>query len=195
MVKELDWGQKGDDQVSFAPNDPARLAPCTQDQVAGEGVIPGEDAVAGYFGGVKGSFVFLEAADCSDRGCPFGVFEPFTGKKLFEDMRRLSPKGKIAEIRFAKIGQGLVMRYPRVVPAGCSIPQKRSQCWNEILRTTGLTPRRIPKCIGYSGFNRQEGYGTGDLRDPSVVSFPVEVTIPEFRQRIIPGTAECWAAD
>jgi hypothetical protein len=195
VLKEVDWGQKGDDLISIGPNDPAHLTPCTQEHADGETIIPHEDGDAGYFGGVKGKFVFLVAADCFDRGCPFGVYDALTKKKLFEDQRRLSPKGQIAEIRFAKSGSNLVMSYPRVVAAECSLPLKKSQCWKQILHTTGLTPQTMPKCIGYDGFNRLEGYGTDDLRDPSVVSFPVEVTVPEFKSRILPGSVMCWAAD
>jgi hypothetical protein len=194
-VKELDWGQEGDDRISIGPNDPAHLTPCTQKHTSGETVIPSEDQNAGYFGGVKGSFVFLDAADCFDRGCPFGLFDASTGKKLFEDQLRLSPKGRIAEISFVKRSGNLVMRYPSVVPAKCSLPQKKTECWNEILHTTGLTPQPIPKCVGYSGFNRHEGYGTDDESDPSVISFPVEVTLQDFKRRILPGSVTCWAAD
>ena len=195
MAKELDWGQEGDDWISIAPNDPAHLTPCTQEHAEGEAVFPGEDGDVGYFGGVKGNFVFLDAADCFDRGCPFGVFDAFTRKKLFEDWKRLRPKGKIAEIRFAKSGRNLVMRYPRVVAAKCSLPQRRSECWMEILRSTRLAPQPMPKCFAYDGFDRRTGSGTSDQSDPSVVSFPVEVTIPDFKRRILPGAVACWAAD
>jgi hypothetical protein len=195
MVKELDWKQKGDDWISIAPNTRAHLTPCSQEHGQSEIVIPPENGLAGYFGGVKANLVFLDAADCFDSGCPFGVFEPFTGKKLFEDSTRLSNTGEISEILFGKNNGNLVMRYPRVVPAECSLPQKKSECWNDIIRTTGLTPQPIPKCIGYSGFNRQEGFGTSDQSDPSVVSFSVEVTIPEFKTHILPGPVTCWAAD
>ena len=193
MVKELDLGQKGDEWISIAPNDATHLTPCAQDHADSE--IDFQKWPEGYFGGVRGSFVFLDAADCFNSGCPFGVFDAFTKKKLFEDQRKLSPKGRIAEIRFAERGSNLVMRYPRVVSAKCSLPQEKSGCWKDILRTTGLAPQPIPKCIGYNGFNQREGYGTSDQSDPSVVSFPVEVTIPEFKIHILPGPVTCWAAD
>ena len=195
VVKELDWGQKGDDWISFAPNDSAHLNPCVEEHAKGEAIIPGKDGYAGYFDGVKGNFVFLRAADCLDRGCPFEVFEASTRKKLFKDWRRLSAKGEIAEIRFARIGHSLVMRYPRVVAAKCSLPLGKSGCWNKILRSTGLPPQPLPKCIGYDGFSEREVFGTSDQRDPSVISFPVEVTIPGFKQRILPGQVQCWSAD
>jgi hypothetical protein len=194
IVKELDLGQEGDEWISITPTEARRLTPCSQQHAEGEEVIHGEDWVAGYFVGVKTNFVFLEAPDCSNRGCPFGVFDAPTGKKLFEDQRRLSPKGRFAEIRFARIGGNLVMRYPRVVTAECSLPQKKSECWKEILHTTALTQQPMPECIGYSGFNQREGYGTDDESDPSVVSFPVEVTIPAFKSRILAGPVACWAA-
>jgi hypothetical protein len=192
VVKELDSGQKGDDWISIAPNDPSHPASCSQEHASGETVLQDWE---GYFGGVKEGLIFLDAADCSDRGCPFRVYEASTSKKLFEDQRRLSPKGKIAEIRFIRNGEHLVMRYPRVVTAECSLPQKKTVCWKQILSATGLNPQPIPNCIGYSGFIQREGYGTNDLTDPSVVSFPVEITIPGFNARILPGPAECWAAD
>ena len=195
MVKELDWGQKGDDWISIAPNDPAHLTPCTQTHSGDETVIPGEDGDAGYFGRVKGDFVFLYAADCFDSGCSFGVYDAFARKKLFEDSTRLSAKGQIAEIRLFNRGGKLVMRYPRVVAAECSLPQKKAECWKEILRTTGLSPQPMPKCFGYGGFDQRTGYGTNDPSDPSVVSFPVEVAIPGFNARILLGPVKCWAGD
>ena len=193
VVKELDSGQKGDDWISIATNDPAHFTPCNQEHASGESVF--QDWEEGYFGGVEGNLVFLVAADCFDLGCPFGVYDAFTGKKLFEDQRRLSPKGKISEIRLVDNSGNLVMHYPRVVAAECSLPLKKSECWKEILRNTGLAPQPMPNCVGYSGFNRREGRGTDDKSDPSVVSFPVEVTIPGFHTRILPGPVECWAAD
>jgi hypothetical protein len=193
MVKEVDLGQKGDEWISIAANDPAHLTPCTLEH--GKGEIVFQDWTEGYFGGAKGNLVFLVAADCFDRGCPFGVFDALSKKKLFEDQRGLSPKGKIAEIRFGKTGGSFFMRYPRVVAANCSLPQKKSECWRDILRSTGLAPQPIPTCSGYSGFNRSTGSGTDDKTDPSVVSFPVEVTIPDFKRRILPGYVACWAAD
>lgn len=184
MVKELDWGQKGDDWISITENDAAHAALCSQDHAEGETVF--QDWQGGYFGGVKGSFIFLVDADCFDKGCPFGVFEASTRKKLFEDLRRLSPKGKIAEIRFFRSSGGLAMRYPRVVAAKCSLPQKKSECWKEIMHSTGLTPQPAPRC---------SGYGKDDASDPSVVFIPVEVRIPAFNARILPGPVGCWAAD
>ncbi len=192
MVKQLDMGQKGAEWISIAPNDPAHLTPCNRKH-AGEKFR--RDSQGEYIAGVKGSFVFLEAADCFDRGCPFAVFDAASGKKLFEDQRRLSPKGKIAEIHFAKSGESLVMRYPRVVAAECSLPQEKSKCWRQILTSSGLTPQPAPKCAEYNGFNQATDSGTDDLRDPSVVSFQVEVTIPGFNVRILPGPVLCWAAD
>lgn len=194
-VKELDLGQKGDEWVSITPTDTAHLTPCIQKHAEGEAVIQGEPWIAGYFVGMKMNLVFLEAPDCFSSGCPFGVFEASTRKKIFEDQRRLGPKGKFAEIRFIRVGGDFAMRYPRVVSAKCSVPQKKSECWNEILRSTGLTPQPVPKCTGYSGFNRSTGSGTEDQSDPSVVSFPVEVTIPGFNARTLPGAVTCWAAD
>jgi hypothetical protein len=193
MVKQLDMGEKGAEWISITPNDPVHTTRCTQGRAQRETVI--QNWQDGYFGGVKEDFVFLVSADCFDSGCRFGVFETSTRKKLFEDHRRLSPKGKIAQIRFAKNGDSLVMRYPRVVSAECSLPEKKSECWKEILRSTGLPPQPAPKCAEYKGFNQAAGSGTDDLRDPSVVSFPVEVTIPGFKTRILPGPVACWAAD
>ncbi|MGA2352149.1 MAG: hypothetical protein ABSF70_17065 [Terracidiphilus sp.] len=183
MVKELDWGQKGDDWISIIPNS-TRLTPCTHEHIESEIVVP--EWQGRYFSGVKGSFIFIDDSDCTDRGCLFGVFEASTRKKIFEDQRRLSAKGKIEEIHFARIGESLVMRYPRVVEADCSLPETKSECWNTILHTTGLLPQPMPKCVGYSG---------PDETDPSVVSFPVEITIPEFKMHLLPGPVACWAQD
>ena len=195
VVKELDWGQKGDDWISFAPNIPSNPAPCVQDRVAGEAMMPVADGNAGYFYGVKANLVFLSAVDCFNLGCPFGIYDPSTAKKLFEDQLRLSLKGKAAQIRFERAGQRLVMHYPRVVTTECSLPQKKTECWNKILRSTGLAQQPMPKCFGYGGFDKQTVFGTDDLSDPSVVSFQVEVTLPELKAHVPGGPVACWAAE
>jgi hypothetical protein len=194
-VKELDWGQEGDDWISFVTINSAHLTPCTQKHTVGEIVITGGDWDAGYFGAVKENLVFLDAPDCANMGCPFGIYDPSTAKKVYEDQLRLNRNGKRTEILFLRSGGHLVMRYPRVVAAKCSLPQKKTECWKEILRTTGLAQQPIPKCFGYDGFNERTGFGTDDQSDPSVVSFQVEVSLPEFKTHNLAGPVACWAGE
>jgi hypothetical protein len=181
-VKELDLKQQGDEWISIVPISASNLPSCAQEHSNNEIVIKDW---SGYFDGVKGNFVFLNADDGYNGGYPFGVFDAATGKKLFEDSREL---GKEEKLRFVADGKGLILRYQRIDVAECSIPQKKSECWEEIKRKTGLRSQPMPVCAGYGG--------NIDETDPSVVSYPVEVALlPGFNRRLLSGPVKCWAAD
>src|SRR5262245_34179853 len=60
MVKEVDLGEKGAEQLSILPA-PGKARPdCKRDNASGEKVIEGW---FGYFKGVKGDYVFFDADD------------------------------------------------------------------------------------------------------------------------------------
>ena len=182
MVKELDLKELGDEWIAIAPDEDSSMLPCTQEHGKGEIVIQNW---TGYFAGVKGNLVFLNAEDGFNGGYPFGVFDAATGKKLFEDSREL---GKEEKLRFVSDKKGSVLRYQRIDVAECSIPLKKSECWEEIMRKSGLKSQPMPVCAGYGG--------NIDETDPSVVSYPVEVALqPGFERRLLSGPVKCWAAD
>jgi hypothetical protein len=184
MVKELDLKQLGDEWISIAPVSASNPPPCAQEHGDNEIVIKYPDWT-GYFAGVKGNLVFLNAEDGFNGGYPFGVFDAATGKKLFEDSREL---GKEEKLRFVSDGKGSVLRYQRIDVEECSIPLKKSECWEEVMRKTGLKYQPMPVCAGYGN--------NIDQNDHSVVSYPVEVTLqPGFERRLLSGPVKCWPED
>ncbi len=180
MVKELDLKELGDEWIAIVPASGSKVPPCVQEHGQGEMVIQGW---TGYYDGVKGNLVFLNAEDGFNGGYPFGVFDPATGKKLFEDSRELADR----ELHFASDEKRTALRYRRIHVAECSIPEQKDACWKQIEQKTGLSSQPMPACTGYGG--------NIDETDPSVVSYPVEVTLPGFNLRMLPGPVKCWAAD
>ncbi|MGA3011430.1 MAG: hypothetical protein ABSD72_14320 [Terracidiphilus sp.] len=184
VVKELDLKQEGDEWISIAPISASNPPPCTQENSGNEIVIKPQDW-SGYFAGVKGNFVFLNAEDGFNGGYPFGIFDASTGKKLFEDSRE---SGKEEKLRFVSDGRGLVLRYQRIDVAECSIPEKKGECWEQIMRKAGLNSQPLPVCSGYGG--------NIDETANSVVSYAVEVSLlPGFERRLLSGPIHCWPGD
>jgi len=188
VVKELDMKEQGDEWTAIAPSKPENKPPCVQQHGKGEFEIKDTDGHnwSGYFSGVKGNLIFLDGDDGYNEGIPFGVFDALTGKKMFEDSSEyLHGEG----LHITNKDSLLMIRYRRVDAAECSIPQKKGECWEQIRKKAGLVSQPMPKCTGYD----QKGF---DDTDPSVVSYPYEVTfLPELKKRVLPGEVKCWAAD
>src|ERR1700761_2785037 len=85
MVKQVDEGEEGAEQLSIVPAaNPAKPPPCQRDNLPDEKVVP-PDEWSGYFKGVKGDYVLFEAEDGVNGAVGFAVFAAASGKKLFED--------------------------------------------------------------------------------------------------------------
>jgi hypothetical protein len=147
------------------------------------------------FEGVKGSLLFLEAADGDDNGgMPFRILNIKTGKKIFAD----SAQG-IGHLKFVHTTDETVsLKYLRVVGAECSIPKDGMSCWSKFRKRYGLATATIPKCTGY----RQEGereWVAGDegippekIETPSAIVYPAMVELfPRPSIRAVPGPVKC----
>ena len=188
VVKELDMKEQGDEWIAIAPSKSDKRPLCVQEHGKDEFEIKDTDGHgwAGYFAGVKGNLIFLDGDDGYNEGIPFGVFDAMTGKKVFEDSAEYLNNQRLHITN----NDGLLMiHYRRVDAAECSIPQKKGQCWEQIRKRADLVSQPMPQCTGYD----QRGF---DDTDPSVVSYPYEVTLlPVVRKRVLPGEVKCWAAD
>ncbi len=85
MVKEVDLGEVGADELSITPISKGGQKPFCGAKTANEIVIKGDDW-SGYFEGVKGDFVFFTAEEGVNGGMLFAVFSGGNGKKLFEEL-------------------------------------------------------------------------------------------------------------
>ena len=185
MVKEVDLGEVGASELGIAP---AGTKGCDA-KTPGEHVI-NPDEWSGYFAGVKGPYVFFDADDGHNGGMPFAVYSGKTGGKLFEDGR----KGDFQSVRLD--GEGLLLRYRRVLDAGCSLYAGKS-CWEQISAATGLA--EVPDCRdAYEKEKRRTPKFAKDVPNvPTIVSYGVEARFADGKVYYSPrkGRAECWLED
>jgi hypothetical protein len=196
MVKELNNpGLKGVRWVTVTPfideNAPAcRLAHGSTERFMAKGWWG--------FEGVKGSLLFLEAADGDDNsGMPFRVLDLETGKKIFEDSAWWN-----GHLEFMHTTDETVsLKYLRVVGGDCSIPKDGTICWSKSRRRYGLGNATMPKCAGYRHEGEKEGAVDDDgvplveIDTPSAIAYPAVVDLfPRPSIRAVPGPIKCTFA-
>jgi hypothetical protein len=128
VVMEYDEGQKGAEWLAIVPIQNGIAPACIRSHEQGEKIIEAGEW-NGYFKGVKENLVFFRAADGTNGGVPFAVYDSGTGKKIFEDSAyesRIGPKRVVDEpfdrLRVNKTSEGgLSLKYLRVVEAECDL--------------------------------------------------------------------------
>jgi hypothetical protein len=95
---------------------------------------------------------------------------------------------------------GMTMRYLRVYAAKCSLNADAGGCWRQIRQATGLTGTAPPNCTAlYAHEARRTPKDAARVRaDPTVIDYPVTVTIQSGAKTITPASgkaAECRPAD
>ena len=217
MVKEIDAGEIGDEQISIQPivSTQDRL-PCQAKNAANERVIP-SDSWSGYFLGSKDDYVFLSAEDGVNGGLGFSVYHGADTTSAFQD----SVKFDRDHLRFQSIAgdaAGLRLRYTRVYTGPCSVQSEGAACWARIAAETHLLPAPAPDCAaGYlrakqdlaterckiehpkdAGCVKQEMQRMqADDASPSVIGYDVDALIQPTQKSIQPsgGAVTCWPAD
>ncbi len=216
MIKEVDHQELGDDQISIIPLAPGAKPPCQTAKLPGERVFS-RDGIADYFLGVKGTFVFLSAADGVDLGLGFAIYRSADSALVFSDSARFDDKKPL----FSAIDveqDGLRLRYTRVHRGPCSVATDGAACWARIATETSLPPAPAPDCAaGYlksrhdlavafckeqpkkdpACVTREMARRTSDDQSPSVVGYEIEATLLGSGQTVHPlgTTAQCWPAD
>lgn len=195
VVKEYDAGQKGAEWLSFLRFDGGKTPSCNESHAPGEKVIPDGGEWSGYFDGVKGNFIFFIAADGTDGGMPFVVFDSVSSKKVFEDSAYVSwnesTKAEGApfdHMRVSTTPNGtVILRYLRVTEAGCDLQANRDSCWEQVRKKLDLKSTPAPICSGYDK----------DLNAlDSALGYPVEVSLTaEPKIAPIAARAHCWPVE
>jgi hypothetical protein len=193
MVKELnDRGVKGVRWVTVTPVINEDAPPCRLAHSSTERFMAKE---WWSFEGVKGSLLFLEAADGDDNGgMPFRILDMKTGKKILEDSAWWNGRLQFGHAT----GETVWLKYLRVVGGDCSIPKDGMSCWSKFRRRYGLAIASVPKCTGY----RHEGdkeWVAGDegvppeaIETPSTITYPAVVTLfPRPSISAVPGPVKC----
>ena len=186
-VKELDDpGLKGTRWVTITPAINKDLPACRLAHTPTERFLAKE---WWSFEGVKGSLLFLRAADGQNGGMPFRIMDWKTGKKIFEDSSWSS-----GNLDFVPTSEGTVtLRYLRVVSGDCSIPKDGISCWSEFRSRYGLVLATIPKCT--NSVVDDKGVAP-ELNTPSAIAYPVEVELfPRPSLRAVPGPVLCRQVD
>jgi hypothetical protein len=184
MVKEIDLGEKGAEQLSIVPS--AGGAPaCRREMAADEKVIA---EWAGYFKGVKGAYVFFDADDGWNGGLGFAVFAAADGKKLFEDVVK-----KLHAVDTAPAG--ITLRYLRVYGATCSLATDKAGCWAQIKRDTGLAGASPPDCAAAYERERKRipAMAAQALADPTVIDYEATAALTADAKKITPVSGKALA--
>lgn len=147
------------------------------------------------FEGVKGSLLFLAAADGDENaGMPFRILDVKTGKKIFEDSAYWD-----GHLEFVHASDGsMSLKYLRVVGGDCSIPKDGMSCWSKFRGRYGLALATVPKCTGYRQEGKKEwvvgdeGVPPEDITTPSTIAYPVVVELfPRPSIRAVSGLVKC----
>ena len=187
VVKQIDLGEPGADQLSIV----ADGSVCRRENAADEKIVSAKDWT-GYFGGVKGDYIFFTAEDGWNDGLGFAVFTA-DAKKLFEDV---AVKWAGVELR----PSGIQLRYERVYEAPCSLQSATAACWQTIRQATGLTDASPPDCKAayVREQKRTPKFARQALSDPTVIDYDVSVAIDAKTHKMMPATGKalrCRPAD
>ncbi len=172
MVKEVDLGELGSEQLSIIPIASGQKKPACRRENAPEEKIVSPDNWSGYFWGVKGGYVFFSAEDGWNGGMGFAVFTAVDVKKILEDAAKTW-----RSIQLIPAG-GITMRYQRVYEAACSLLADGETCWQQIEQDTALSAA-APDCTAtYAAEQaRTPAFATQVLGDPTVFDYDVSVAI------------------
>lgn len=183
LIKQLDDpGQKGTRWVTIVPIIKGAVPTCLRSHGPKERFIARE---WWSFIGVKGSLLFLEAADGSSGGMPFRVLDLKTGKKIFEDSKWWNDHFEFVQTPDGKMS----LRYLRVVEGDCSIPKGEESCWNKFREKFGLPLAAAPKC---TGSEEEETIPISEEPMESAIAYPVAVElVPRPVIHAIPGPVKC----
>lgn len=195
VVMEYDEGQKGAEWHAIVPIQNGIAPACIEPDKPGQKIIKHE--WGGYFKGVKENLVFFDAADGTDGGIPFAVYDSGTGKKIFEDSAYESRGSRgykkvvdasFNRLRFSKTSDGrLSLRYLRVIEADCDLHAEKAACWQKIKKELGLKNAQVPICTDYEG---------KPAPWPSAIAYRVEVSLyPQPSTSRVAGPVECWPVD
>jgi hypothetical protein len=194
MVKQYDEGQKGAEWLAIVPTEKGTASPCTRSHVVGEKAIKYPEWV-GYFKGAKGNLVFFDAADGTDGGMPFVVYDSKTGKQVFKDSYYESSmwNAKVEESPFNRIrisnspdGQ-ISLTYLRVTATDCDLHGAKASCWERVRNKLGVMSTQVPACSGYKDVT---------TRWSSSLAYPIEVLLfPQPSTKTVDGPVKCWPVD
>jgi hypothetical protein len=194
LVKELDLREKGATWDAIVPVHGGVAPKCEQAMQDGEMRLD-QAEWSGYFSGVVGDLVFLDASDGLNGSEAFKVVDAASGRTIFQDeaKRRYRVKNNTLvwegeRLRIERRPNGVpVLTYLRAYRADCALPKDGAECWSKIRAATGLKQLVAPTCTGLFKDHPE---------DPSVVFYPVRVELgPQPVPAPAPGIVRCEAQE
>jgi hypothetical protein len=195
LIKQYnDEGEKRALWIAVLPIGKDASPPCSRKHLTGERIFKWPEW-SGYFRGVKGTLVFLDADDGTNGGMPFVIYDFRTGKKIFEDnayessMWNKVPRSAFDDLRVNQTPDGeTTLLCLRVAWGGCDPHSEGPDCWAKVRKKFGLKSSKMPVCNAYE--ETQGRWWT------SVIAYPVETTLfPHPATRTIEGPVLCWPVD
>ncbi|HEX7816939.1 hypothetical protein [Dyella sp.] len=188
MIKQVDIGEKGAEQLSMIPVAPGQATPaCKRTHDKAEQVISNW---SGYFWGVKGDYAFFKAADGFNGGTGFAIFNAVNGDRLQTGTMADDHLLALQSLRPAGIEQlderriyPLLVRYKSLYQAPCSLRSDETACWNAIRQITGLVQAAPPDCGSAYATQEQQATSAKDkaqiARNPTVLTYDVEAIVDD----------------
>jgi hypothetical protein len=185
LVKELDLGEKGAEWDAIVPIREGKTPKCEQTQQGGEIRLDQHDW-SGYFSGVVGDLIFLDASDGLNGGLAFEVVDAEARRRYRVKNNTLVWEGRRLRIQ-RDPNAAPVLAYTRAYRADCALPKDGAACWNKIRAVTGLKQAAPPACTGL--FKDAPD-------DPSVIFYPVRMELgPKLVPVPVPGPVRCEAQE
>jgi len=165
-----------------------------QSHAPGEKVIE-EPEWSGYFKGASRNLVFFHAADGTNGGMPFVVYDARTGARVFQDSyydasmwNRKVQRSPFNRLRVSHASHGPIsLTYLRVVEADCDLHQEKNSCWEQVRKKLEVKSSQAPVCSGYRDVT---------TRWASAVAYPVKVSLfPQPTAKTVDGPVKCWPVD
>lgn len=171
MVKEFDYGEHGDDRIMVHPIADAAPVDCNGAPDRDEIMLTGSEET--YFLGAKGRYGFGLSTLGQD-GSPFTIYDmtskpdfSITGALFTDTMAPDAVPSRVA------VADGVLsFDYLASASLPCSLPGGGAICWKRFIADAHVAPVAAPPeslCV--------KGYARVQVKEPSVVTFPVHLTI------------------
>jgi hypothetical protein len=210
MVKQIDMGEVGAAQLSLTYITKDKKEPPCRQQNAKDEVVINSSAWNGYFKGVKGDYVFFDAADGSNGGVAFAVFSAngniILRDVIVDDIHSIELMMPVADPEQRPWYENpIILHYSRLYLAPCSLRSNETACWDTIKKVTGLTEVSAPDCHkSYEVIEADARKNNPSMSlaqvdaDPSVIIYEIEAVLDSNIVIHINPTSDvkdCFAAE
>jgi hypothetical protein len=197
MVRDVQVGDDiGTASVSVTPITPSSPARCSATQSSQAKELPAFGSMA--VDGAVGRFLLLIWPDGANGATSFSIFDTVAVRKLYTDTVKLDGFTRFAT---GPGGDTLELGFVRVLNVPCSLLSGGGACWNRYVREAKLPAeiarREPPVQACASAYARATGPVRVEASDPSVVAYPVAMTlsVAGITTVLSRGELSCWPSE